>query len=335
MNILRSQFEGDDAVSKLKMDRRMSFYIRFGVDILQKYTSITFDSFVPYWVLNNAKGIVFLKNYRIGCLGGIETGTGIVLLRLGKEKWSPPLMIHSYKISLGMQGGITQANHILILNNVAACKMFLDQGRKFSLGADVSIAAGPVGREMNLGTMIKLTEAPANIYSYCNTTSGLWIGAALSGQIITTSKTGNNRFYMFNSNITNRDVLLGKVIMPNCVPYDKLVDMLDLYCRRVQNIVKTIEDQSNLSLDPPVEDVDGSKYNYISLDQEKFEKFTLETPSGSSQELDTQLFPKAPVFVKKYEFKRKVDLHYIPEKSKNENLKKMKIQIICKLLHNS
>ena len=49
---------------------------------------------------------------------------------------------------------------------------------------------------------------------------------------------------MFNSNITNRDILLGKVIMPNCVAYDKLVDMLDLYCRRVQNIVKTIEGQS-------------------------------------------------------------------------------------------
>jgi len=334
MNFRGIQCQDDHTLSMLKTDRRMSSYIKFGVDILQKYTSLSFDSFVPFWVLNNAKGIVFLKNYRVGCLGGIETGTGIVLLRLGKEKWSPPLMIHSYKFSLGMQGGITQSNHILILNNVAACQFFLEKGRKFSLGADVSITAGPVGREMNLGTLINPKTAPANIYSYCNTTSGLWIGAALSGQIITTSKTGNNRFYMFNSNITNRDILLGKVIMPNCVAYDKLVDMLDLYCRRVQNIVKTIEGQSNLSLDPLVEDVDGSKYTYKSLDVEKFERFTLETPSNSSQELNVQSFPKAPVFVKKYEFKTKDDLA-IQEKSKNKNLEKMKIQIICKVLHHS
>jgi lipid-binding SYLF domain-containing protein len=81
-------------------------------------------------------------------------------------------------------------------------------GDKFKLGADASVAAGPVGRTAAAGTDVRLT---AEILSYSRA-KGVFAGVALDGTVVQADKSGDNS--MYGHDVDRHEILSGKITIP-------------------------------------------------------------------------------------------------------------------------
>lgn len=145
---------------------------------------------IPDALLNGAAGIAIIPNVlKVGFGVGARYGRGVLLLRRDDGDWSPPCFITLGSGSFGWQIGAQSADLVLIFRETARLN---EIGRsKFTLGADASIAAGPVGRYTSASTDLKLD---AEVYSYSRT-KGLFAGVALDGTIIGIDAAENQSYY--------------------------------------------------------------------------------------------------------------------------------------------
>src|SRR5439155_24406434 len=129
---------------------------------------------------------------------GGEFGNGVLSCRSG-QTWSAPVFLELQKGSAGFQIGVEQVDLVLLMMNRNGVDKLL--GDKVSLGADASIAAGPVGRTGAAATDARLT---AEILAYSRA-KGIFAGIDLSGGSLRPDKDANASAY--GSAGTSRDVL--------------------------------------------------------------------------------------------------------------------------------
>src|SRR5207249_1983252 len=84
---------------------------------------------------------------------GSEFGKGVISCRSG-QTWSAPVFLELQKGSAGFQVGAEQIDLVLLMMNRQGVEKLLDN--KVNLGADASVAAGPVGRAGSAGTDARL-----------------------------------------------------------------------------------------------------------------------------------------------------------------------------------
>ncbi len=99
---------------------------------------------IPEAVLRNAKGLAFLTVLKAGFIFSGQGGWGVVVARTGKG-WSGPSAIGTGGAGFGFQIGAQVTDFIIVLNTPEAVSAFA-HGANVSLGAELSAAAGPVGR---------------------------------------------------------------------------------------------------------------------------------------------------------------------------------------------
>jgi lipid-binding SYLF domain-containing protein len=118
---------------------------------------------------------------------GGEYGKGVMSCRTANG-WSSPVFMELQKGSLGFQAGATEIDLVLlVMNHDAATKML---NSKVSLGADASVAAGPVGRAASAST----SENLAQVLSYSRS-KGVFAGVNLSGGSLRVDKDSNTDAY--------------------------------------------------------------------------------------------------------------------------------------------
>jgi lipid-binding SYLF domain-containing protein len=105
---------------------------------------------------------------------GGRAGYGLVSCRSGGD-WSWPTFVGLKGGSFGLQIGAQSADVVLIFMNQNAPKTIA--GSSFDLGGEVSVAAGPMGRDVSAATDYK---AQAEIYSYSKS-KGLFAGIKIAG----------------------------------------------------------------------------------------------------------------------------------------------------------
>jgi len=128
-----------------------------------------------------------------------------VIARLDHNRWSGPSFIGTGGAGWGLQFGAEVTDFIFVLNNREAVRAF-SRGGNITLGADVSAAAGPVGRDLQAGV------APtAAVYTYSRS-KGLFGGVSLEGAVIVTRAAANARYYRRPATAT--DILDGRVTPP-------------------------------------------------------------------------------------------------------------------------
>src|SRR5450631_3638838 len=147
------------------------------------------DQKVPDWLMQRAYGVAVVPEVIKGAffVGG-RYGNGVLTVRDATSgRFSNPIFIRLGGGSFGAQIGATSTDVVLVFVTPRSVEDFA-RG-KFTLGADVSVAAGPVGRQ---------TEAAAGkaaeIYSYSRS-RGLFAGVALDGTVIAFDRSGNHSFY--------------------------------------------------------------------------------------------------------------------------------------------
>ncbi|ACH39159.1 protein of unknown function DUF500 [Citrifermentans bemidjiense Bem] len=159
---------------------------------------------VPPMLLKDAQAIAVIPSViKVGFVIGGRYGTGVLTVRDAKGNWSAPVFIKIAGGSLGWQIGAESTDLILVFKTKKSVDGIF-QGR-FTLGADASVAAGPVGRSAEGATDLTLK---AEIYSYSRS-RGLFAGVALNGAAIMVDDDANASYYG-NKYLGPRSVVAGE-----------------------------------------------------------------------------------------------------------------------------
>ncbi len=104
---------------------------------------------------------IFPQVVKGGFIVGARHGRGVAIIRDATGAWQPPVFVTLTGGSVGWQAGLQSSDIILVFKTRKSVDRFLNG--KFTLGADVSVAAGPVGRQAAAATDARLQ---AEILSY-------------------------------------------------------------------------------------------------------------------------------------------------------------------------
>jgi lipid-binding SYLF domain-containing protein len=159
---------------------------------------------VPPRILRNAHGLAIISVVKAGFIFSGKAGDGVVIART-RHGWSGPSFIGTGGAGWGPQIGAQVTDFVIVLNNERAVNAF-SKGGNVTLGADASVAAGPVGRAAEADVTPR-----AAIYTYSKT-KGLFIGASLEGAVIGTRAGANEHYY--GRPVTAYDILHARIAAP-------------------------------------------------------------------------------------------------------------------------
>lgn len=109
-------------------------------------------SSIPTALLRDAEGVAIVPGViKAGFVVGGRRGHGVVLARDSARNWANPLFVTLTGGSVGWQVGVQSTDIFLVFKTKRSLDGFI-KGRKFTLGADAAVAAGPVGRQAEAGT---------------------------------------------------------------------------------------------------------------------------------------------------------------------------------------
>ena len=170
------------------------------------------DKGIPQEMLEHAHCIVIVPDLKTAAfIVGGKYGKGYLSCRSKSGVgWSAPASVRIEGGSVGFQIGGSSTDLIMLVMNERGADKLLES--KFTLGAEGSVAAGPVGRTAQASTDAQLR---AEIYSYSRA-RGLFAGAALDGSVISIDNDANQAVY--GDGMTPRRIFAGGVgNVPNAV----------------------------------------------------------------------------------------------------------------------
>ncbi|KAG8687268.1 hypothetical protein FRC09_013596 [Ceratobasidium sp. 395] len=168
------------------------------------------DGLIPRQVLEQAHGFAIFTVVKAGFLFSARAGSGIVIARLHDGTWSAPSAIGSAGMGVGGQAGAEMTDFIIVLNTRAAVKSFMSAG-SVTLGGNMSLAVGPVGRNGAADVALNTKGKVAAMYSYSKT-KGLFGGISVEGSIIVERQDANSIAY--EADVTSKQLLSGVVPTP-------------------------------------------------------------------------------------------------------------------------
>lgn len=182
------------------------------------------DKIIPAGVLMNAEGLAIITVAKIGFLVTARGGSGIVIARLEDRRWSAPSAIGIAGLGGGFEIGAEVTDFVIILNKRSAVEAF-SKGGNLTLGGNFTIAAGPLGRNIEGDVSIR---SPAAIYTYSKT-KGLFAGISIEGSYLVERKDANKKFY--REELRANEILSGEVEPPlGCEDlYDILAKHEEIY----------------------------------------------------------------------------------------------------------
>ena len=161
------------------------------------------DKSIPVSLIENCSGIAIVPDViRVGLVIGGRHGKGVLLVRTSSGGWSDPSFIDIKGGSIGWQAGIQSADVVLVFRTPRSLENITEGD--FTIGADVGVAAGPLGRTAEASTDSALK---AEILSYSRS-RGLYAGLTLQGSSIQEDRKANRAFY--GTDISPKDILAGK-----------------------------------------------------------------------------------------------------------------------------
>ncbi len=145
---------------------------------------------IPSQLLEMTEGIIIIpKMINAGLVIGGKRGKGIAMVKNAAGSWSDPVFVTLTGGSFGFQAGVQAVDLVLIFKHKES---LMDISKaSFTLGGDISVAAGPVGRSSSASTDYKLE---AEVYSYSRS-KGLFAGISLSGAALEIDDKADSGFY--------------------------------------------------------------------------------------------------------------------------------------------
>lgn len=188
------------AVAPAAITKKLARKVSESVQVLDEFLAAR-DAEIPQDLIDDATCIVVMPNVAKGAfvVGG-RYGKGLASCRRENGRWGAPAFFAVGGASVGFQVGGQATDLVLVVRGEDGAKWLLKD--KFTLGADASVAAGPVGRTAGAATDIALR---AGILSYSRS-SGAFVGAALDGAVMRQDSDDNARIY--GEGKSGRDILM-------------------------------------------------------------------------------------------------------------------------------
>ena len=191
-------------------------------DVLQEVMD-TPDKGIPQDLLDKAQCAVIVPGLKKGAfLVGAKYGRGFMLCRTGGVGWSAPGSVRVEGGSFGFQIGGSETDVIMLVMNERGAKRLLSS--KFTLGADASVAAGPVGRTASAETDAYLR---AEILTWSRS-RGVFAGISLQGATLRQDTAANKDLY--GQAYANKDLVQKGVKPPAGAA--RLIGLLNKYSGR-------------------------------------------------------------------------------------------------------
>ena len=168
------------------------------------------ESGIPTDLLNKSECVIILPSVKKGgfIIAG-QYGKGLMTCRTGKNftgPWSAPIMMQSSGGSIGFQAGGEAVDYVILVLNDKGARTVMNG--KAKLGADASIAAGPVGRTAEASTTGNMSTEMLS-YSRAN---GVFGGVSLSGTSLGPDDGANENLY--GKKVTGEQIWAGQVKAP-------------------------------------------------------------------------------------------------------------------------
>ncbi len=194
-------------------------------DVLDQLLRIP-EQTIPPALLSRAYAIAVVPNVvKVGFGVGARRGKGIIVVRQDDNSWSNPAFVTITGGSVGWQIGASSTDVILVFKTRQGVDGIANG--TLTLGADASIAAGPVGRQTSAATD---WEFQAEVVSYSRS-RGLFAGVALEGTGVTMDRRANAAFYGDTSMTPERIFASSPSVAPNIA--NTFVQMLTAQTRRL------------------------------------------------------------------------------------------------------
>ncbi|KAA1472993.1 DUF500-domain-containing protein [Dentipellis sp. KUC8613] len=168
------------------------------------------DGVIPRSVLENARGFAIFSIFKAGFLFSARAGSGVVIARTGDGSWSAPSAIGIAGVGFGGQAGAEMTDFLVVLNSHAAVRSFMAAG-SLTLGGNMSLAVGPLGRNGEASGALNTSGKMAAMFSYSKT-RGLFGGVSLEGSAIVERQDANALAY--HSDVSARQLLSGSIDIP-------------------------------------------------------------------------------------------------------------------------
>jgi len=191
------------ALANSKTDQRLED----SREVFESFTFLTEQS-IPAWLLERSYGVVVIPRVIKGALiiGG-RGGRGVMAVRNPDGSWSHPVFVTLAGANIGFQWGVQRTDLVLVLMSPRSVEGIA--GGKVTLGADASVAAGPVGRSAAAATDATFK---AQVLSYARN-EGIFIGISLDGSILSVDDGWNALAYGV-ADVLPSQILAGKVAAP-------------------------------------------------------------------------------------------------------------------------
>lgn len=194
-------------------------------DVLDQLLRIP-EKAIPPSLLARAYAVAVIPDViKAGFVFGGRRGKGVIVVRQDNDTWSNPAFVTITGGSVGWQAGVASTDVILVFKTRKGVSDIADG--KLTLGADASIAAGPVGRQASVATDIQFE---AEVMSYSRS-RGLFAGVALEGSGVRMDQKANAAFYG-SAGITADDIFASSAnIAPDVA--NTFVQLLTAQTRRL------------------------------------------------------------------------------------------------------
>ena len=163
------------------------------------------DQYIPDRLLERAYAIAVIPDMtKIAFFAGGRHGNGVMVVRDKDGRFSNPTFISLTGGSFGFQWGVQAMDIVLVFTTRKGVEGIT--GGKFTLGADASVAAGPIGRDASASTDATFRS---EVYSYSRT-RGVFAGIALDGAALRIDDDANDAYYG-KKDVSASDIVAGKV----------------------------------------------------------------------------------------------------------------------------
>ena len=182
------------------------------------------ESSIPQSLLSESSAIaIFPGTLKGGFIWGGRFGQGIIIARDNETGgWSPPAFFTIGEVSWGLQIGGQSIDIVLVIIGPNALDGFLTDN--FTLGGDASIAAGPIGRDVEINSDLLLK---GGMFSYSRA-KGIFAGVSVKGAVITPNNVANRAYY--GKDLTPREILVDmKVSVPDSAK--ELIETITKYSK--------------------------------------------------------------------------------------------------------
>ncbi len=178
------------------------------------------ETALPANVLQRAKALIILNQFKAGFFLGVKDGYGVIMVRRADNTWSIPVLIRAGEASLGLQVGANAVESVYVITDANIPKL-LFKGR-FNLGVDAKAVAGPheASKERYNEEILKTP-----ILAYTRAV-GLYVGATVKAGHISRDDEAN--FVLYHTRYSMPELLYGEFVqpVPEVLPLMRLVQRI-------------------------------------------------------------------------------------------------------------